>query len=154
LPPLFNWGGLNTLRWYLYSNSARKLSEAIVRSRTDPTINIGLGMDLFLGYADETTAGNDFATDYGPLPRATLAFLGLPQDGMRCYSTDPHPPSPPPTPVTTSLLGLPLVAVTCEEHALILVFGSAHAFRVSIRHRPQRDRAGSRRSSRLHHRED
>jgi hypothetical protein len=112
--PVFDWGGLDALQWYFYSNSARHLSQAIVRSRTDPTVNVGQGFDVFLGYADETTAANEFATDYGPLPRATLAFLGLPEDGSRFYSTDTAASSPLPAPVTDSFLNLPLVKLTCD----------------------------------------
>lgn len=136
LAPVFDWGGLDALQWYFYSNSARHLSQAIVRSRTDPTVNVGQGFDVFLGYADETTAANEFATDYGPLPRATLAFLGLPEDGSRFYSTDTAASSPLPAPVTDSFLNLPLVKLTCDADALVLVFGTAHDFQVSIRQRP------------------
>ena len=137
LAPVFDWGGLDALQWYFYSNSARHLSQAIVRSRTDPAANVGQGFDVFLAYADETTAANEFAMDYGPLPRATLAFLGLGEDGMRFYSTDPPASSALPAPVTRSLLNLPLVKVICEPDALVIVFGAAHDFRVSIRQRPQ-----------------
>jgi hypothetical protein len=136
LAPVFDWGGLDALQWYFYSNSARHLSQAIVRSRTDPTVNVGQGFDVFLGYADETTAANEFTTDYGPLPRATLAFLGLPEDGSRFYSTDTAASSPLPAPVTDSFLNLPLVKLTCDADALVLVFGTAHDFQVSIRQRP------------------
>jgi hypothetical protein len=134
--PVFDWGGLDALQWYFYSNSARHLSQAIVRSRTDPTVNVAQGFDVFLGYADETTAANEFATDYGPLPRATLAFLGLGEDGMSFYSTDTALSSPLPAPVTDSFLNLPLVKLTCDADALVLVFGTAHDFQVSIRQRP------------------
>lgn len=137
LAPLVDWGGLHALQWYFYSNSARHLSQAIVQSRTDATVDLGQRFDVFLGYADETTAANEFATDYGPLPRSTPAFLGFGEDGSRFYSTDPPASSPLPAPVTDSFLNLPLVTVTCGAEALILVFGTEHDFQLLIRQRPQ-----------------